>query len=99
RPDSRRHERKARPFARGVPPLPTALRRRKREVFSVAVESAAEELFLSPGFERTTVEQIAHAACVSRRTFFRYYESKEDVLVESSERWGERLYAELPERP
>jgi AcrR family transcriptional regulator len=99
RPDPRRHERKARPFARAVPPLPTALRQRKREVVRVALATAAEGLFLSRGFERTTVEQIAHAAGVSRRTFFRYYESKEDVLVERSERWGERLYAELAERP
>jgi AcrR family transcriptional regulator len=36
---------------------------------------------------------------VSRRTFFRYFESKEDVLVERSDRLGERLYAELAARP
>ncbi len=65
----------------------------------MALSAAAEELFLSRGFERTTAEQIAHAAGVSRRTFFRYYDSKEDVLVERSDRWGERLYAELAARP
>ncbi len=65
----------------------------------MALSAAAEQLFLSRGFERTTAEQIAHAAGVSRRTFFRYYESKEDVLVERSDRWGECLYAELAARP
>jgi AcrR family transcriptional regulator len=45
------------------------------------------------------VEQIARAAGVSRRTFFRYYESKEDVMVERSDRYDELLFAELAARP
>ena len=94
-----RPERKARPFARAVPATPPSLRQRKQEVVRVALGAAAEELFLSRGFERTTVEQIARAAGVSRRTFFRYYESKEDVLVERSDQLGERLFAELAARP
>jgi AcrR family transcriptional regulator len=94
-----RRERKARPFALAVSPLPKSLRQRKLEVVRRALSSAGEELFLSRGFERTTAEQIARAAGVSRRTFFRYYESKEDVLVERSDRWGECLYAELAARP
>jgi hypothetical protein len=44
----------------------------------------------------STVEQIAG---VSRRTFFRYYEAKEDVMVERSDRFGEMLLAELAKRP
>jgi AcrR family transcriptional regulator len=90
--------RKAKPFAQAVPP-PRSLRQRKQEVVRMALSAAAEHLFLSRSFERTTVEQIAHAAGVSRRTFFRYYESKEDVLVERSDRLGECLYAELAARP
>ncbi len=91
--------RKAKPFAQAVPPAPPSLRERKQEVVRAALSAAAQQLYLSRGFERTTVEQIAQAAGVSRRTFFRYYESKEDVLVERSERSGERLYAELAARP
>jgi len=94
-----RRERKPKPFALAVPRLPKSLRQRKFEVVREALSAAAEELFLSRGFERTTAEQIAHAAGVSRRTFFRYYESKEDVLVERADRWGERLYTELAARP
>ncbi len=99
RPRRGRPERKARPFARAVPAGSTSLWQRKQEVVRVALAAAAEKLFLSQGFEQTTVEEIARAAGVSRRTFFRYFESKEDVLAAHAERFGERLYAALAARP
>ena len=64
-----------------------------------ALSAAAEELFLTRGFDEVTVEEIAQAAGVSRRTFFRYFDSKEDVMVERSDRLGELLLAELAARP
>lgn len=42
--------------------------------------SAAMELFASQGYEETTVDQIAAAAGVARRTFFRYFRSKEEAI-------------------
>lgn len=82
-----------------MPPAPPSLQVRKRQVVRAALSAAAEELFLSRGFEKTTVEQIARAAGVSRRTFFRYFESKEEVMVERSNRFDELLLAELAARP
>jgi mycofactocin system transcriptional regulator len=45
-----------------------------------AIEKVALELFRERGFEETPVEDIASAAGISRRTFFRYFGSKNDIL-------------------
>lgn len=47
------------------------------------LEHVALDLFTRQGFEETTVEQIAGAAGIGRRTFFRYFRSKNDVA------WGD----------
>jgi mycofactocin system transcriptional regulator len=63
-------------------------------------EVIALRLFAEQGFERTTVDQIASAAGVSRRTFFRYYEAKTDVLwheFDAEVRTIRRLLAEMPD--
>lgn len=56
-------------------------RRRVRE----ALTAAAIELFQTRGYEETTVDEIAAAAGVGRRTFFRYFPSKEDVIFPDHE--------------
>jgi len=47
------------------------------------LEHLALDLFAARGFEDTTVEELADAAGIGRRTFFRYFPSKNDVL------WGD----------
>src|SRR5512133_1110731 len=93
--DQKNMEHKAKPFAEAVPSAPARLKARKQQVVRDALSAAAEELFLARGFEAVTVEEIARAAGVSRRTFFRYYESKEEVMAERADKLGEQLYLEL----
>ncbi len=55
--------------------------RRKRELRTRIYETA-RQLFLSQGFEATTVVQIADAADIAQATFFNHFASKQAVLVE-----------------
>jgi AcrR family transcriptional regulator len=92
-------EQKNKPFAEAVPSASAILKVRKQQVVRAALSAAAGELFLARGFENVTVEEIAQTAGVSRRTFFRYYASKEAVMVERSGQLGEQLLSELAARP
>ncbi|HEY9312410.1 TetR family transcriptional regulator [Williamsia sp.] len=57
--------------------------------------AAAQKLFVEQGFEETSVEDIATAVRVSRRTFFRYFATKADVLWVESDAEFDRLTAFL----
>jgi len=56
-------------------------------------------LFLEQGFEKTTVEQIAAEAGLSRTSFFRYFATKEDVVLGHLEELGRRVLDALTARP
>jgi TetR/AcrR family transcriptional regulator, regulator of mycofactocin system len=75
-------------------------RGRPRGTTARELELIALRLFAERGFERTTVDQIASAAGVSRRTYFRYYTAKSDVLWHEFDREVDtirQLLAETPE--
>jgi AcrR family transcriptional regulator len=62
------------------------LRERKKSRTRDAIVEAALDLFERQGYEATTVEEIAEAAEISPRTFFRYFDSKLDVVMPSKQR-------------
>lgn len=62
-----------------------SLRERNRLKTRDALVEAAFELFEAQGFEHTTVDEIAAAADISRRTFFRYFACKEAVVFPHAE--------------
>lgn len=58
------------------------LRERKKARTRAAIQAHALELFLKQGYEATTIEQIIEAAEISESTFFRYFPTKEDLVLQ-----------------
>jgi AcrR family transcriptional regulator len=78
---------------------PPGLRERKRQQTRERLTRAAMALFLERGFEATTLDDIAAAADVSRRSFFHYFASKEDVVFAWHEEISAALVAAVAARP
>lgn len=83
----------------GMPCGPPGLRERKKLQTRTAIVTAALELFEQQGFEATTIEDIAAAADISPRTFFRYFESKQDVVMAHTNDKGDDLGTRVEARP
>jgi len=71
----------------------------KRALTRNAIWNAALKLFAENGFEQTTVEEIAKAAGVARRTFFRQFESKSDLMSYPVIRYGISITTAIKECP
>src|SRR5215813_10111501 len=72
---------------------------RRRVTSREELEETAFELFAARGFEATTVDEIAAAAGIGRRTFFRYFPSKNDIPWGAFELELERMRVRLKACP
>lgn len=75
------------------------LRERKKEATRTALHQAAVRLAVERGLDEVTVEAIADAAGVSRRTFSNYFAGKEDALLYGDEQRIETLLEAFSARP
>ena len=75
----------------------TGLRERKKAKTRAAIQEAALRLFDRHGYDATTVDQIAELAEVSQSTFFRYFPTKEDVVLH--DRYDPLLLADFAAQP
>ena len=64
-----------------------------------ALCQAAARLVAEQGYEATTVRQIAHAAQVGERTFYRYFDGKDDLLAQDALAWIDALHDAIAGRP
>jgi AcrR family transcriptional regulator len=71
----------------------------KQQLVRNAIFEAAIDLFTAKGFDETTVEEVAQAAGVSRRSFFRYFASKDDLLAQNVAHYGVALTAAITACP
>ena len=82
---------------RARPPARGGLRERKKAQTRRSIQAHALRLFLDRGYDGTTVEEIAAAAGVSHMTFFRYFPTKEAVVV--SDGYDPMIAGLIAERP
>ena len=75
------------------------LRGMARESVRAEVAELAFNVFAERGFDEVTATEVAAAAGISRATFFRYFDSKEDAVFVAQEEMGVKIADELRERP
>ncbi|EFG77320.1 transcriptional regulator, TetR family [Mycobacterium parascrofulaceum ATCC BAA-614] len=81
------------------PARPQSLRDRQRAQIRADIRRAAFRLFVERGYDTVTTEEIAAAAGVSPRTFFRHVPTKEDLLLAPVRHGGAAIVNLLEQRP
>ncbi|MER9300101.1 TetR/AcrR family transcriptional regulator [Mesorhizobium sp. M0621] len=80
-------------------PKPEGLRERKRRETAHRIAEAGLKAFLANGYDTTTLDEIAAAAGISRRTFFHYFESKDEVLFANLSNYASMVKASILAEP
>lgn len=75
------------------------VREQKRRATLRRITESAMKLFTKQGYEATTLDAIAADAGISRRTFFHYFKSKDDILISQEAGMGEQLVAVIEVEP
>ncbi|MFC8247754.1 TetR/AcrR family transcriptional regulator [Streptomyces chartreusis] len=70
-----------------------------RRAVRAEIAAKAMELFLAHGFEETTVNQIAATVGMSGRSLFRYFDTKEDMVIGGLVELGHDVATALEDRP
>lgn len=78
---------------------PEGLRERKRRETLKRITDAGMCLFIEKGYEATTLDDIAAEAGISRRTFFYYFKSKDDILLSLQSGMGDMIVDALQHAP
>ena len=78
---------------------PTGRREASKQATTAALRAAAMRLFAEQGYDATTVADIASAARVTHRTFYRYFDSKEALLSHEFGSWLTMLAGAIRARP
>ncbi|MGW6057364.1 TetR/AcrR family transcriptional regulator [Streptomyces sp. NPDC055189] len=78
---------------------PATLWDRTRQLASREILETALRLFTEQGYDETPIAQIAREAGVSQRTLFRYFGTKEDLLGDNQQRFGQVLADTVGEQP
>jgi AcrR family transcriptional regulator len=79
--------------------LAAEMRAKRSEMMTAELEAVALRLFEESGYDAVTVEDVATAAHISVRTFYRYFPAKEDVIQAQLDRRNQALRAALASRP
>jgi AcrR family transcriptional regulator len=75
------------------------VRARKRRETLQRITDAGIRLFIEKGYDATTLEEIASAASISRRTFFHYFKSKDDILLSLQSGMGAMIAKAVEDAP
>jgi AcrR family transcriptional regulator len=82
-----------------ISPKGVDLRSKSRESLRTEIAEVAFKIFAERGFDQVTATEVAEAAGISRASFFRYFESKEDAIFVAQEEMGVDVAEALRARP